>query len=227
MTEHVIEQLSVWLDGELPPAEAAAVDAHLAVCASCRETADELRQVVRAAQSLPDVPPERDLWPGILARIREEPATVLPLERARRRRTFSLSMLQLAAAAAIVALASGSAVWLALRERAPAPVTATAEPEPVVPRPPSTQLIADVVGNYDPTIRALEQELEARQDQLDPSTIATVENSLRVIDAAIEDARAALQTDPSNAFLYQRLDATLMRKIDLLRRATTLRRAST
>jgi hypothetical protein len=46
-----------------------------------------------------------------------------------------------------------------------------------------------------------------------------VEENLRVIDDAIDEARAALARDPANGFLYRHLDRTMTKKLDLLRRA--------
>jgi hypothetical protein len=53
-------KLILWLDHELPPAEAEAVDRHLAECRVCREQADSFRNVsdafalyIREAASLP------------------------------------------------------------------------------------------------------------------------------------------------------------------------------
>ncbi|OGR78132.1 MAG: hypothetical protein A2X32_01885 [Elusimicrobia bacterium GWC2_64_44] len=53
------ENLSAYLDGELPPVERAAVDAHLAGCPDCRAVLDQLGGVSRLvkAQGLEPVPP--------------------------------------------------------------------------------------------------------------------------------------------------------------------------
>jgi anti-sigma factor RsiW len=228
MTEHYRDRLTEYVDGELPPAESAAVEAHLAECAACRGVAEDLRRLVARAASLEDMGPSQDLWPAILQQIRQDQPTVLPFRTETRvSRRFSFTGAQLAAAAVLLALLSGGSVWL-IERMGSTPVTTVAT-DTVSPGAPAAavQLVAATEHNYDPAIRELEEQLDARRAQLDPATIEVVENSLRVIDAAIADARAALQRDPSNAFLFQRLDDNLMRKIDLLRRATTLRRAET
>jgi len=46
-------QLSDWLDGDLPPAIAGAIDAHRAGCRECRARAEELREVSRLLGDLP------------------------------------------------------------------------------------------------------------------------------------------------------------------------------
>jgi hypothetical protein len=225
MQEHITEQLSAYLDGDLAPAESAAVETHLAECAGCRATLEELRRIVSMAASLEPREPARDLWPEIAAKMQQAEPAVLPLRRPEgTARRFSFSGPQLAAAATLLALISGGSVWW-LQQRT-GNSTIAAVDTAATPAGSAVQFVASTEYHYDPAIRELEQELAARRDQLDSATVATVENSLRVIDAAIDDARAALQRDPSNAFLFRRLDDNMMRKIDLLRRATTLRRAT-
>jgi anti-sigma factor RsiW len=228
MTEHFTDRMSEYVDGELARAEAAVVEVHLSECAACRGIAEDLRRLVARAGSLEDVGPSQDLWPAILQQIHQDGATVLPFRtEARVTRRFSFTGIQLAAAAVLLALLSGGSVWMIQRMgRGSVDTVATDTIAPAAPAA-AVQLVAATEHNYDPAIRELEEQLDARRAQLDPATIEVVENSLRVIDAAIADARAALQRDPSNAFLFQRLDDNLMRKIDLLRRATTLRRAET
>jgi hypothetical protein len=56
-----------------------------------------------------------------------------------------------------------------------------------------------------------------RRADLDPATIAVVENSLTTIDRAIADARAALARDAASAFLNEQLNRALEKKLGLLR----------
>jgi len=234
MTTHETERLSNWLDGGLDLADAALVERHVAGCEQCRATVDELRQVMEAAASLEDVPPARDLWPGILQRMQAgDDVTVLPLHArpsAHRSRRLSLSLPQLAAAAVVLMSLSGASVWLAvrgdrstIRADGDAPMAVSA-PAPAVS---AAHLVSETVLSYDNAIRELEAGLEASRPYLDPTTVAVVEQNLRIIDSAIADAKAALVNDPANAWLHRHLDDTLMRKVDLLRHAATLRRAQT
>jgi hypothetical protein len=64
--------------------------------------------------------------------------------------------------------------------------------------------------------------LAQRRTELDPKTIAVLEASLRVIDQAIAESRAALERDPASRFLNQQLTRTLDRKLELLRTAALL-----
>jgi hypothetical protein len=58
---------------------------------------------------------------------------------------------------------------------------------------------------YERSIDALRRTLDERRDSLAPSTVATVERSLRIADSAIAEARSALEHDPSNQVLAERL----------------------
>src|SRR5205809_5149458 len=69
MNDTWTERLSEYIDGTLPDAERAALEAHLAGCTACRTTLDELRRVVARARALDDRPPAADLWPAIAEQI--------------------------------------------------------------------------------------------------------------------------------------------------------------
>ena len=113
-----------------------------------------------------------------------------------------------------------------------APVTARpAQPTPSAnsagaprPRPATVQLVARSAADreYDREISRLRAVLKARRAQLDPETVKVIETSLRVIDEAINQSRAALAKDPASAFLRDRLDNSLEKKVDLLRTAAML-----
>jgi anti-sigma factor RsiW len=228
MKDQWTERLSEYIDGELNGDERARLEAHLPACDECRAAVADLRAVVLRASTLEPAAPARDLWPAIRDRIGGD-VRVLPLPAAApasRTRRFALSLPQLAAAAAVVAFVSGGAVWLGLR------ATATAEPAFVVAPPldaaPAESTSAHFAGReYDVAIDQLERELVTTREQLDPSTVAVIERNLAVIDAAIAEARQALTDDPANPYLNRHLDNTLMKKIEVLRRVTTIGRGRT
>jgi anti-sigma factor RsiW len=221
MDEHLDERLSAYVDGALTGEALAAAEAHLAGCAACRDAVQGLRQVVGLARALDDRPPSRDLWPGIAERITAARGAAVVALKPRRRFVFSIP--QLAAAGVVLSLFSagiaGTAVHLAARHGEPA--TAAATPAAGLP-----QHVAATAGPYDAAIDDLEGILAARRADLDSSTVRAVEASLRVIDRAIAQARAALLRDPNNPYLNGHLRSTLDRKLDLLRRAAMLPKAS-
>ncbi len=232
MNEHLDIELSAVLDGELTGDEQRRVEAHLAACETCRAALDDLKRLVRRAGSLDDREPERDLWAGIAARIGEPArggggADVLPIGAARRRR-FSFTVPQLAAASLALMALSAGAVSLALLDRTTGPQVGGAAPAPglVVRAAVEPEGYQMTVASYDSVIRGLEQALHQRRGQLDTATVGVVEQSLRVIDAALAQAMAALANDPNNRYLNSHLRRTFDRKLDVLRRAASLPVAS-
>ncbi|HKQ56842.1 MAG TPA: zf-HC2 domain-containing protein, partial [Candidatus Eisenbacteria bacterium] len=121
------DRLSEYLDGDLKPAERAQLEEHLVTCESCTTALAELSQVVERAHMLEDAPPERDLWPGIEAkleprnrsvRVRRERPEVIDIGAWWTRR-FELGVPQLAAAGLILIALSAAGVWVALNGVSP------------------------------------------------------------------------------------------------------------
>ncbi len=79
---------------------------------------------------------------------------------------------------------------------------------------------------YDAAVAELERLLEAGRDRLDPTTVTVLERSLATIDQAISEARAALETDPTNDYLSEHLSETMNQKVRLLRQAARLATAA-
>src|SRR5258708_6874919 len=90
-------KLSDYIDDELSPQERAGLETHLASCAECTATLEELREVVARAGALHPRPPSADLWPGIAPRL-DTSATVTAFPRRTAGRRFSFTMPQLVAA---------------------------------------------------------------------------------------------------------------------------------
>ena len=166
-----------------------------------------------------DMAPPPDLWPAIRAELAPRSA-----------RSFQWSARwRLAAAALVVAASSSVLTLLAVRERGGAgDVAIVARPDLALPHsrtaaPP--QLPAHLIvaeRGYARSMDALWRTLDERRDSLAPSTVATVERSLRIADSAIAEARSALEQDPANRVLAELLVSNYERKLDLLRRATEL-----
>lgn len=236
------ERLSSYLDGELANGEKRAFEAHLATCESCARALAELRQVVTRSHALEARMPDRDLWPGIEARLSSRPGAEAATPASRpvalrprvswwSGRRFALGVPQLVAAAFALMLLSGGVVWLALsqgpaRNRAvtPGPV-AIVEPSPTAPAPQSVYgpiLATYDAGHYEATVAQLQQVLDQHRNQLDPHTVRVIEDNLRIIDRATEEARRALAADPANPYLNDHLVQQMRRKVDLLRQVAVL-----
>lgn len=86
----------------------------------------------------------------------------------------------------------------------------------------TSPLMRETEPIYAREILALRRMLQTRRAQLDPSTIAVLEQSMAVIDSAITQSRAALAKDPASGFLATQLNQSLEKKVELLRTAATL-----
>jgi DNA-binding FrmR family transcriptional regulator len=218
------DKLSEYIDGELSGADVGGLERHLETCEECRATVDQLRAVASRAADLQDRAPDADLWAGISSRIKEtasEETSVADIsKRAKTGRHISFSVPQLLAAGIALMFVSAGSVWLAL----------SGDGELVSPMVAETPLQGESAvllasfddPGYDAAVAELERILEAGRDRLDPATVSVLEQSLATIDQAIAEARAALQTDPTNHYLSEHLSATMNQKVRLLRQAARL-----
>ena len=225
MNTHWIERLSEYLDGELAPSERAACEAHLALCATCREELEGIQAVVAMAKADPDVMPVNDGWPGVLQQINAGKVVRF----APRKVSFTLPQLALAASL-LIAVSAGVAYIAAGRAMTnpgggPAEVPIQAQAEPMMA--PSADIapanFAD--AQFDRAVSDLERVLVEQRDDLDPRTVMVIERNLAAIDEAIRQARTALNADPGNQFLNSHLAESRRRKLDLLRHAAALNSA--
>ena len=89
----------------------------------------------------------------------------------------------------------------------------------------ANQVIADREQSeivYGKEISMLQKIVSQRKTQLDSATIAIIEKNLQIIDAAIEQSRAALARDPASQLLGEQLTHALDKKVELLRTAVML-----
>ena len=161
--------------------------------------------------------PTRDLWAGISTRIESKPV------RTARRVVFTLPQLALAATI-LIAVASGLSWMIAHPPAAPnnnGPVIqAYGAPEEETQGKIVQANFAD--AQFNAAVTDLETILREERGRLDPRTVLIIERNLKAIDAAINEARMALNDDPANPYLNSHLADARRRKLDLLRTATTL-----
>ena len=222
--------LSDYLDHDLPRGEAEALARHLADCAECRDTLAALERVKSHAATLVDPPAPTDLWAGIASRIGTagttsvKPRPVLVHELPRRPAVWSVPQWALAAAA-FVAVAVGVS-WVVQTRNMPALRPAavvtpadpgTSEPPPVDARDASFDATA-----IESQIGQLQQALDRGRGKLDPKTVQVLEENLRIIRKATEDARRALEQDPANRDLQNYFAGSMQSKLDMVRRAAQL-----
>ncbi len=225
MTDAWTNKLSDYLDDELSSSERRALEAHLATCAACSRTLDELRRVVARAGALEDRPPTKDLWSGVARRIGVTvPSTEIDLteRREQRRRRFAFTVPQLAAAAVVLVTASSAGVW-SLMQNGSRPSAITPQPTPDgQPTAQSASWVDSTQRSFDASVTQLRAALETGRDRLDTATVRILEDNLRIIDSAIAQARTALAADPGSAYLSQHLAQTMRKKLELLQRAQSI-----
>lgn len=238
------ERLPAYMEGDLPPAERAEADRHLAACAACAKALAELRAIADEAAQLPVLTPSRDLWAGIEARI-ATPVTRLDAVRASVRRAPRRHWQFALAAGALIAVSAGTTYLITTSSSANTgtqPVTVATSVAPrsdsqpaVAPAPASAQQTAPAPVSssnvslasrkknvsatrvYDREIAMLDSVVHTRRGTLDPKTVRIIEQNLRIIDSAIAESRAALARDPKSPLLTNRLDNVLGSKVELLR----------
>jgi hypothetical protein len=226
MNDQWTDRLSEYVDGELGTEERKALETHLATCAACRATLEELRKVVVRARSLEALPPKADLWTGIHARLtpgRRPAGSPLGRPGVNRDTTarawrLSFNVPQLIAASITLVVLSGGGMWLALRIPTPDPPA----PVAIVGGPVLRTARGVETSRTDAAIADLQNVLERNESRLDTATVRVVRENLALIDRAISQARSALKADPSNAYLNLHLADTMRRKLELLRRVNAI-----
>ena len=224
MTDIWTDRLSEYLDGELSAEERTELEDHLRHCVTCGAALADLKRIVRRARALDDRQPERDLWPGIAARIggpassATEGTGIPPARRTPGRWTFSLP--QLAAAGIALMALSGAAAWLLHPAGTAVVVTRQSSPSVVVPVAAGPARPAE--RSYDVAVAELQQVLTQNRGRLDTTTVRVIEQNLATIDRAIAQAQRAVAADSANIYLNSHLAETMRRKLELLRQAAAL-----
>ena len=215
--EHQIDDA---IDGTLPPADAAAFEAHLPGCDSCSSFLADMRAIRTTADVLERHAPPPAVWTRIEQQIRQERRSASTTASGWSWRRLPASQL-LSAAAVLVVLISG-AVWLALRLVTDAPVdqATTVQPGERTPDPALIQNVETQLNlaeeHYSNAIAGLEAIASADQGALDPQTAEVLQTNLTVIDAAIGESRAALLAEPASELAQQSLFSALQSKVTLL-----------
>ena len=168
---------------------------------------DKLMQA--ATQLATDIQPERDLWAGINEAI-EEPAP--------RRWT---PMLAQAAAVVLLVGASSGVTYMTMKDTSPA--TVVTSPDMVFEQA-SFGNRYNLGPGFQDARNALAAELDAELQKVSPKDKATIETNLQLIHQAIFDMNEALEQDPENILLQERLLRTYREELALLRRVSGLTR---
>jgi len=202
--------LNDYVDDALGRVEHEDVERHLTTCGECRQTVDDLRELGRRVALLEPMQPPSQAWRRIERELERDIRSAAP-QRSASRYVVAL------AAAAILVLATVVGLRLASPGRR-APTSALGTPD--------AQSIASELAlaeeHYQKAISGLEQIANAEKGALDPRTAATLQKNLAVIDQAIGESRAALQTQPNSEPAQQSLLESFKTKIGLLQDTVAL-----
>lgn len=188
---------------------------------------DMLRDLQRSTAELPrEIAPPPEAWAAIKAQIEMDSASRGVSSIGRRALWQRPSLL----AAAAILLVAGASITTALlmngRLRSSAPATIAKSDTVSNSGAPATLAEFTAVENdYISTANRLSEVIESGRTDLAPETVAKLKESLRVIDAAILEARRALAADPANKALMEILSTSYSQKVDLLRRTAEMGRS--
>ena len=204
------------------------------------DTIDEgkLRDLMNEVAALPtSIEPPADSWANIRAQIeasgnpdRADRDDIASHSKRPERIAFWQRPVFLAAAALLLVAGTSTVTAIAVSRRgASAPVRGTQAPVSSVAAdtnsgPASLAQFTVVESDYLRAVNDLSATLESEQGSLSPETIAKLRESIKVIDAAILEARNALAADPANKTLIQMLAKSYEQKVDLLKRTTEMAR---
>lgn len=217
----VWELLSDYVDGELETKQVTGLEEHLGECPTCRHEVEQLRALVREANTLPrSIEPPRDLWPAIAARTRDEQGAARSggFERWLGFLRFRPALWPVAAAALAVVL-----VFVIVQMRQPGvPPVATRGPEVSQEAIPDPAALA-VMDALEAECKETDQEIaryaaDAEGGPMVPVVGAMLEN-LRIIEHSISELREAWRANPDTPRLARMLAAAYRAKIVLQGRA--------
>ena len=167
------------------------------------------RLAIAARRLRTEISPERDLWPGIADAIS-----------APRRRRWKAILAQAAAIVLLVGASSG-VTYLAMKE----------QPQPVMQVTPELLFEQASFGNryslgpgFQDARNALVADFDAELDRLSPESRAEIEKNLEIVHKAIYDINQALEQEPGNELLQERLLSTYRDELTLLQRVGGLTR---
>ena len=213
--EHAISDL---VDGTLPGPRRTAVEAHLATCARCRALAADFATLRAATRRLELHTPPELLWTRLAAQVAPAPEP---------RRGWALPALEwrsAMAASILLALLTG-ATWFSFREaasRSAADRSAAAAAAGDVTDPASPSYLHAPERAMRQEISNLEYLVTAESEVLPGETKAVYQATGAVIDDAIGQSTAMLQSEPANELAQQSLFEALRSKLALLQEMIAL-----
>jgi len=207
--------LGDYVDGTLDERSRIEIEAHLVSCERCRAVAVDFGAIRQAALALePELPPAH-VWTKLSAAIEAE--------RGSTSQSWGFTWQTLAASLATVALVAGL-TWIGNGLTTISRRTGQlASASPTQTEPISVEAQFDFAEmQYTTAIAGLESIAKSEQSALDMDTADVLQANLTLIDGAITESRAALQTEPDNPAAQESLFEALRSKLELLQDVVAL-----
>ena len=212
-----------YVDGTLAADDRKAIEAHLAGCDTCRTIAADFGAIRRSARALEPHAPPPHVWTKLAATFEVDRSRSM----ASRWFAGGIGWRPLAVAATLILLAGGTS-WILLqqpssttRSGSTATVSTTPVRDPELVQSVETELkLAE--EHYQKAIAGLEQITRTESTALDPQVASVLRKNLDVIDQAIGESRAALQTQPTSEVAQESLFEALRNKVGLLQDTVVL-----
>lgn len=218
-----------FVDGRLDPATQRAVERHLEVCDSCSALVTDLRTIRAAAFMLDRHEPEPAVWARVQAAVAAEPAPksrgllAMPAALGRRRPGERANWpVWLGAAAALVLATVIGLLPLISREASPPAGAAADAGEAEISVESVAAEFEAAERHYQKAIDDLQTIANKDTGELDPQVASVLQKNLTVIDQAISESRAALQSQPASTNAQDGLFDALRTKVALLQTTVEL-----
>jgi hypothetical protein len=186
----------------------------------------DLKSIQAAAFTLDRIELPTHILPALTARLAEEP----PATSRGRLLAFPVSrgarLAWLSAAAALLIITTAGILSLARpapphqNEQAAAASAAAPDPNDAVASVQAELQLA--TEHYEKAIQQLEQIAQSENSALDPQVAAVFQRNLQVIDQAIGESRAALQSQPMSVDVQESLFDAMRSKVALLQQTVEL-----
>jgi hypothetical protein len=208
--------LGDYVDGTLEESSRIEFESHLASCDRCRAVVADLQVIRQATLALEPEVPAPHVWTKLSAAFEAEHGSTF--------RGWAFSAWQTVAASVAMVTLVASLTWigsgLAPMKR-PAGQLASAPANQAEPISVKAQFdLAEM--QYTNAIAGLETITKSEQSALDMETADVLQANLTVIDGAITESRAALQTEPDSAAAQDSLFDALRSKLELLQDVVAL-----
>jgi anti-sigma factor RsiW len=198
-------ELGDYVDGTLEGDARAACEAHLATCARCSALVSDLRTIGQRLRTLEPVAPGPHVWTRLAAAVEAERGAGW---------VWGFNWRTLSAVASSVLIVA-SLSWVGGR-LAPVGSGAGRLASAVIEDRPVSAEIDDATMQLTTAIAGLETIARTEQAALDADTADVLQANLVVIDGAISESRAALETEPDSRAAQDSLFEALRSKVELL-----------